>query len=88
MFISPSLIFSKFLQSIMVTKDGIDVSSNLTVVALICLLMALYIYIIMWLCPGNMSFRPGYKGRVICLADLGNILAYYLDKTTLILLLY
>jgi hypothetical protein len=30
--------------------------------------------------------RP--KGRVICLSDLGNILAYYLDKTTLISLLY
>jgi hypothetical protein len=28
------------------------------------------------------------KGRVICLSDLGNILAYYLDKTTLISLLY
>jgi hypothetical protein len=26
--------------------------------------------------------------RVICLSDLGNILAYYLDKTTLISLLY
>ena len=30
--------------------------------------------------------RP--KGRVICLSDLGNISAYYLDKTTLISLLY
>jgi hypothetical protein len=30
--------------------------------------------------------RP--KGRIICLSDLGNILAYYLDKTTLISLLY
>ena len=30
--------------------------------------------------------RP--KGRVICLSDLDNILAYYLDKTTFILLLY
>ena len=30
--------------------------------------------------------RP--KGRVICLSDLGNILAYYLYKTTLISLLY
>jgi hypothetical protein len=28
------------------------------------------------------------EGRVICLSDLGNILAYYLDKTTLIALLY
>ena len=28
------------------------------------------------------------SGRVICLSDLGNILAYYLDKTTLISLLY
>ena len=35
----------------------------------------------------HISFtRP--KGRVICLSDLGNILAYYLDKTTLISLLY
>jgi hypothetical protein len=38
--------------------------------------VGLYIYIIMW------------SGRVICLSDLGNILAYYLDKTTLISLLY
>ena len=30
--------------------------------------------------------RP--KGRVICLSDLGNIVAYYLDKITLIPLLY
>ena len=29
-----------------------------------------------------------YPGPVICLSDLGNILAYYLDKTTLISLLY
>jgi hypothetical protein len=36
------------------------------------------IYIIMWSCPG----------RVICLSDLSNILAYYLDKTTLISVLY
>ena len=35
------------------------------------------IYIIMW-----------SVGRVICLSDLGNILAYYLDKTTLVSLLY
>jgi len=28
------------------------------------------------------------KRRAICLSDLGNILAYYLDKTTLISLLY
>jgi hypothetical protein len=38
------------------------------------------IYIMMWSCPGN--------GRVVCLSDLGNILAYYLDKTALISLLY
>ena len=36
------------------------------------------IYIIMWSCPR----------RVICLSDLGNIFAYYLNKTTLISLLY
>ena len=47
----------------------------------IVLLYNLHIYIIMWSCPGNF-------GRVICLSDLGNILAYYLDKTTLISLLY
>jgi hypothetical protein len=41
-------------------------------------------------CPGNMpKYYPGLRdilpfGRVICLADLGNILAYYLDKTTLL----
>ena len=51
------------------------------------------IYIIMWSCPGNMpKYYPGLrdtKGRVIlCFSDLGNILAYYLDKTTLISLLY
>jgi hypothetical protein len=61
------------------------------------------IYIIMWSCPGNMpKYYPGLrdilprferhitrsKWRVICLSDLGNILAYYLDKTTLISLLY
>jgi hypothetical protein len=28
------------------------------------------------------------KGRVICLSDLGNSLVYYVDKTTLIPLLY
>ena len=50
----------------------------------------------MWFCPGNMpKYYPGLrlfitrpKGRVICLSDLGNILAYFLDKTTLISLLY
>jgi hypothetical protein len=75
-----------------------------------------YIYIIMWSCPGNMpryypglrdilpsrscpgnmpkyytglgDILPDRRGRVICLSDLGNILAYYLDKTTLISLLY
>ena len=43
----------------------------------------------MWSCPGNMpTYYPGLrdilpdrlKGRVICLSDLGNILAYYLDN--------
>ena len=43
----------------------------------------IYMNIIMWSCPGNKNF-----GQVICLSDLGNILAYYLDKTTLISLLY
>ena len=41
----------------------------------------------MWSCPGNMpKYYPGPRdfGRVICLSDLGNILAYYLDKTTLL----
>jgi hypothetical protein len=49
----------------------------------------------MWSCPGNIpKYYPGLrditqpKERVICLSDLGNILAYYLDKTTLISLLY
>ena len=49
----------------------------------------------MWSCPSNMpKYYPGLRditrpnGRVICLSDLGNILAYYLDKTTLISLLY
>ena len=56
------------------------------------------IYIIIWSCPGNMpKYYPGLRdilpnrrggGWVICLSDLGNILAYYLDKTTLISLLY
>ena len=55
--------------------------------------------ILMWSCPGNMpKYYPGLRdillpgsgnmslrpGRVICLSDLGNILAYYLDKTTLL----
>jgi len=40
----------------------------------------------LWSCPGKM---PKYFGilpgqGVICLSDLGNILAYYLDKTTLL----
>jgi hypothetical protein len=45
-------------------------------------------------CPGNMpKYYPGLRdilpfGWVICLSDLGNILAYYLDKTTLLSLLY
>ena len=42
----------------------------------------------MWSCPGNMpKYYPGLRDILtseICLADLGNILAYYLDKTTLI----
>ena len=46
----------------------------------------------MWSCPGNMpKYYPGLRdillsptGRVICLSELGNILAYYLDKTTLL----
>jgi hypothetical protein len=44
----------------------------------------------MWSCPGNMpKYFPGLRdilpfGRVICLSDLGNILAYHLDKTTLL----
>jgi len=50
----------------------------------------------MWSCPGNMpKYYPGLrdilpdpKGRVISLSDLDNILAYYLDKTTWISLLY
>ena len=48
--------------------------------------------ILMRSCPGNMpkyypSLRdilPSSTGRVICLSDLGNILVYYLDKTTLL----
>ena len=44
--------------------------------------------ILMWSCPGNMpKYYPGLRDILtseICLADLGNILAYYLDKTTLI----
>ena len=47
----------------------------------------------MWSCPGNYmpKYCPGLRdklpdpmGRVMCLSDLGNILAYYLDKTTLL----
>ena len=42
----------------------------------------------MWSCPGNMpKYYPGLRDifcRVICLSDLGNILAYYLIKTTLL----
>jgi hypothetical protein len=35
------------------------------------------IYIIMWSCPGNMpKYYTGPTRRVICLSDLGNILAY------------
>ena len=47
--------------------------------------------ILMWSCPGNMvNYYPGLRDilptfvRVICLSDLGNILAYYLDKTILL----
>ena len=43
--------------------------------------------ILMWSCPGIMpNYYPGLRdmGRVICLSDLGNILAYYLNKTTLL----
>ncbi len=40
----------------------------------------------MWSSPGNMpKYYPSLRdieGRVKCLSDLGNILAYYLDKTT------
>ena len=48
----------------------------------------------MWSCPGNIpKYYPGLRDilpdrRVICLSELDNILAYYLDKTTLISLLY
>ena len=47
----------------------------------------------MWSCPGNMpKYYPGPRDilpdptRVIhvCLSDLGNILAYYLFRTTLL----
>ena len=45
--------------------------------------------------PGNMpTYYPGLRDispdrrGIICLSDLGNILAYYLDKTTLISVLY
>jgi hypothetical protein len=50
--------------------------------------------LIMWSCSGNMpKYYPDLRDilpdrRVICLSDLSNILAYYLDKTTLISLLY
>jgi hypothetical protein len=50
--------------------------------------------ILVWSCPGNMLIyypglidilpSPAVFGRVICLSDLDNILAYYLDKTTLV----
>ena len=56
--------------------------------------------ILMWSCAGrcNMCNMPKYYpdlrlrdifegggvGRVTCLSDLGNILEYYLDKTTLL----
>ena len=48
----------------------------------------------MWSCPGNMpkyytglrDILPDRRGRVICLSDLGNILAYYLDKGRVICL--
>ena len=43
--------------------------------------------ILMWSCPGNMpKYYPGLRDILPsrkCLSDLGNILAYYLDKTTL-----
>ena len=46
----------------------------------------------MWSCPGNMpKYNPGLRDILpdrICLSDLGNILAYYLEKITLISLLY
>ena len=49
----------------------------------------------MWSCSGNMpkyypglrNILPDRKEMVICLSDLGNILAYYQNKTTLISLL-
>ena len=34
--------------------------------------------------PGLRDILSSPSGRVICLADLGNFLAYYLDKTTLL----
>ena len=46
--------------------------------------------ILMWSCPGNIpKYYPCLRdilpfGRVICLSDLGNILAYYLEKITLL----
>ena len=44
------------------------------------------IYIIMWSFPGIMpTYYPGLRD---ILPDLGNILVYYLDNTTLISLLY
>ena len=44
--------------------------------------------ILIWSCAGNMpKYYPGLRdillspmGRVICLSDLGNILAYYLGS--------
>ena len=45
----------------------------------------------MWSCPGNLpKYYSGLRDILPdrCLSDLGNILAYYLDKTTLISLLY
>ena len=42
--------------------------------------------ILMWSCPGNMpKYYPGLRDILpSCLSDQGNILAYYLDKTTLL----
>jgi len=34
--------------------------------------------------PGPRDILPDPQWRVLCLSDLGNILAYYLDTTTLI----
>ena len=41
----------------------------------------------MWSCPGNMpKYYPGLRDILpdYIFSDLGNILAYYLDKTTLL----